>query len=703
MGLFKSLWQRTGQKMIADVISYWQSPLNQLNDADLIKRNVGYVWRCITSRAEAVARIEFKALERLPDGTTRENPKHPFLQVLHRPNPQMSTFRMVELTQQSLDATGNAYWYYPIGSVTAKPKEIYWLDSRKVRPVVDQRFSNGEANKFGLVTGYLYRRNDGTDVPFETNEIEHFMYANLDNPNIGVGVIEAGLQYIKTENITTEFSKRALENNATPSGILVIKNAADQAAFDEFKAKWRQEYGSVRNTGKIAMINGGEVEFIKMGTSLAEIALKEIKNMSRDDIMMMFACSKPILGITEDVNLANARVAEHVFAKRVVEPLMHRLVDTLQQTARKWGENYELSFESPVPEDMESKAAYYKIATGGLGWMSPDEVREEIETLEPLGGNAEKLHIPFNMTPIDPEAAPEGGEGEKSANPKVKVVLSKAKKKDSESQPATKELTYEVKENFRLSLMQVQEHYEQKFQEKVVKFARAQEKEVLAALPSEKRLSVIASKAFEEVLWDEGIEAAKMTDATLGVTLSLTEEAGKLAAQLAGLEPDEFILTPEIRQGVTDAINRMSSSYNATTKEALIKELTEALTAQESIAKIRKRVQSVYGKATKERAELVARTETLKASNFAARSAYAQTGYIQKLEWFVNPNACEFCLPFKGKVIDITGSFAQVGQTVDGVGEDGQPTGHSYALNYEEVNHPPLHPQCRCSVLPVFE
>lgn len=695
-----NLAKAIGGSPLADVISYWQNPLDKLADNDLIKKNMGYVWRCITSRAENVARIEFQAVQKMADGTTQEAPKHPFLQVLNNPNPQASTFRLLELTQQALDAVGNAYWYYPIGAVTSKPKEIYWLDPRKMRPVVDVRFNNGEQNNFGLVTGYIYRKNDATEIPFDLEEVEHFMYANLDNPNIGVGVIEAGLQYIRTEGITTEFSKRALENNATPSGLLLIKNQTDKDAFEEFKQKWRQEYGNVRNTGKVAIIQGGEAEFVKMGISLGDVALKELKNMSRDDIMLMFSVSKPIIGITEDVNLANAKVAEYVFAKRVVEPLMHRITDALQDTMKRWGEQYELSFKSPVPLDMKEKVEWLKQATGGVGWMTPNEARNQFEELEDRP-ELNDVYIPINMLPVDAETADAAAEGEKSKS-KIKVMLKK--KVPSQKVKAVlkrKELSYEQKESFRQQLMATQERFEQVFKRKVAQFATTQKNELIERLPKE--IKSINSKAFEEILFDEAAEAIKMHDKVIGITLTLSEEQGRLAAEFAGLEPDEFIMTDEVTQHIDDSISRMSSSYNQTTKAALATELQESLRLQESIGKVKKRISSVYSKATRERAELVARTETLKASNFAARSAYSQTGYIQKLEWFVNPNACEFCLPFKGKIIDINGDFAELGATVDGLGEDGKPTGNTYSLNYEKIAHPPLHPQCRCSVLPVFE
>lgn len=666
--------------------------------ANPLKKNVGYVWACINARSEAVARIEFKVNRRLPNGDSKEIANHDILKVLNNPNPQLSTFSLIEMTQQWLDAQGNAYWYFPVGQTTRKPKEIYLLPASQMKPVVDERLKDGSDNKFGLVTGYVYKKKAGEEIPFEIDEIQHFKMPNLNDPNVGVGVVQAGVEYIDTESIATQFSRRALENNAVPSGILTIKNDADADAFKEFKEKFRQEYGSVRNTGKIAIIQGGEAEFTKIGLSLGDIALKELKEMTRDDIMLMFRVSKPILGITEDVNLANAKVAEHVFAKRVVEPLMHRIVDALQPLMKRYGNDLELSFESPVPADMEAKATYLTQATAGLPFMTMNEARQAFDAgLAPLAGGDDLL-VPFNLIPAtDSSGGDSGGEGQKSSPKGVtKIVLQKVKKKSS-----IPTLTYEIKENFRLTLMKTQDSYEKKFAKKARAFVKAQKQAVLDALPEEKAFKI---KAFEEVMFDVETEANKLSAATKGVAFDLSEKSGKLAFELVGAEPDDFVMEQHIQNHISDSIGRMSTSYNENTKTKLEAELSEALREQESVAQVKKRIERVYKEAEGYRAERIARSETLKASNYTAREAYHQSGYVQKLEWFANPDACEHCSAMNGVVIGIDQKeFLPLGASLEGVDENGNGTGKTFEIDYEDIENPPLHANCRCSVLPKFE
>lgn len=86
-----------------------------------------------------------------------------------------------------------------------------------------------------------------------------------------------------------------------------------------------------------------------------------------------------------------------------------------------------------------------------------------------------------------------------------------------------------------------------------------------------------------------------------------------------------------------------------------------------------------------ERAELIARTETMRASNEGQQAAWDQaldTGLLtgrEKQEWITTPDdrLCPICEPLDGQVTDLDGKF-----DVDG----------------EQVDSPPAHPNCRCTV-----
>jgi hypothetical protein len=98
------------------------------------------------------------------------------------------------------------------------------------------------------------------------------------------------------------------------------------------------------------------------------------------------------------------------------------------------------------------------------------------------------------------------------------------------------------------------------------------------------------------------------------------------------------------------------------------------------------------------RREMIARTELIRASNSAALMRFQSQGIAYK-EWHVvdDDRLCPYCESMDGKRFTLLEPFARVGDTVTaGEGEDAT----TMKVDYMDVMGPPLHPHCRCTVLP---
>jgi SPP1 gp7 family putative phage head morphogenesis protein len=82
---------------------------------------------------------------------------------------------------------------------------------------------------------------------------------------------------------------------------------------------------------------------------------------------------------------------------------------------------------------------------------------------------------------------------------------------------------------------------------------------------------------------------------------------------------------------------------------------------------------------SEDRAEMIARTESAKADVAGNIEGWRVSGVVDKKEWIAAPDCCDDCQELDGQIVDLDDSF-------DGDGGDG----------------PPLHPRCRCNVLPVL-
>ena len=83
-------------------------------------------------------------------------------------------------------------------------------------------------------------------------------------------------------------------------------------------------------------------------------------------------------------------------------------------------------------------------------------------------------------------------------------------------------------------------------------------------------------------------------------------------------------------------------------------------------------------------AERIARTEVIRASNQASLDAYIQSGVVEGKQW-ITFGATDECEQYDGKIeYDLEGKF----YSSDNEFQDGDP---------------PLHPNCRCVLVPIVK
>lgn len=98
------------------------------------------------------------------------------------------------------------------------------------------------------------------------------------------------------------------------------------------------------------------------------------------------------------------------------------------------------------------------------------------------------------------------------------------------------------------------------------------------------------------------------------------------------------------------------------------------------------------------RAERIARTEWSRAQNAGQVAAWGSQG-VTALVWRTSPDCCSFCQQLDGKTVGIGEGFAPVGTIIEAEDDFGDPI--SMQVDYVDVQHPPLHPHCRCNLDPV--
>jgi len=134
-----------------------------------------------------------------------------------------------------------------------------------------------------------------------------------------------------------------------------------------------------------------------------------------------------------------------------------------------------------------------------------------------------------------------------------------------------------------------------------------------------------------------------------------------------------------------------------TTIKQIQENLDAAIIAQDTPAETARRLLQYAGVHVPARAKTIAQTATIWSFNAGALIRYRDAGAIA-LEWMVTEDdrTCEFCVPMDGaRIPPENASFFEEGQMIEGN------EGHTMGA-FMTVEHPPLHANCRCTLLPVI-
>lgn len=662
----------------------------------------GWVYACIRAIAEEIMIMKWRLFQVKKDGTHEEIFDHELLDLLHAVNENQTGTELKYLTATHLELGGNSYWFLDgVKDELSQPTGIYILNPRYMKVLKDK--INGH------VIGYEYRV--GTQSrSFKNYEILHLKYPDPNDPFEGLGTVQAAAQWIDADNYAAEFNRRYFLNGARIGGFLESENALNIQQLDFLRKSFEAVYKGVENAHRVAVLPKGTT-FKEGQTNSKDMDFVNLQTMMRDKILAAFRVPRTALGITDDVNRANAEATNYVFALRTIKPKMELIVSFLNEfLVPRFGDNLYLDFADPVPENRELKIQEFQATLGGSPALSVNEAREEYFGLGPVE-KGEKVRVSFGLGELgapleksirlrvkDKDKKKIATRFAKNAQKRKEISISVAKqaadalrevniKTDEAKKKGLDNLTDDEFEPIWKGFITRIRPYEERQKSVLKDFNAVQKEEVLNNL-------VLLKAINKDDLFNYKDSVKSLADISGSILIDLFEKEGKAAGKLLGF--DLHILTTEVRKALRESIELMSSSYNDETLNLLKSKLEEGLKQGASLNELRDIVSGVYEFSDEVRAERLAQTEVFRIANDATHEAWKQSGIVKSLKWYTasDERVCLFCGPLHGKVIGIDENFYEKGDEVRGA------NGNVLPVDYEDINNPPLHPNCRCYIRP---
>lgn len=227
----------------------------------------------------------------------------------------------------------------------------------------------------------------------------------------------------------------------------------------------------------------------------------------------------------------------------------------------------------------------------------------------------------------------------------------------------------------------VVEVIEKRFETKVEQFITKMVNGFLGHLESE----IATTKSFTQKYkgYFDDNEDDLLTAAQLDFTPLLIDQAvlaGQEAYRLIGIKD---VYTPDsLRKKIATNVEKFTKSMMDTDRQKLIQIIVDSLKDGKSVPEIRGIIQADFDEYSKTQSQRITRTEVLRASNQGAVDAYEQSGVVEGKQW-LTAGATDECAEYEGQIVTLSGNF----YNSESEFEDGDP---------------PLHPNCRCVVLPVL-
>ncbi|MGE3875948.1 MAG: phage portal protein [Parvibaculaceae bacterium] len=353
------------------------------------------VYAGVRVRCETLGSLPLHLYERLPDGGKKRADAHPLYRLLHdRPNPWTSSAELV--MQLEKDGITHGAGYALANRSGDKIVELIRLQPGSVAKEIDE--ATLEPRYRVTVKGNLQRVYAWQDI--------------LEVPGLdGLSAVKQANEAIGLCIAMERHAARLFGQGGRPSGVLKVKQALSQAAYDRLKASWDNAHAGV-NSGKTAILES-EADFSPLTFNSVDLQFQELRAFQVVEIARALAVPPNLLFDFSRATWSNSEQMAQSYVTFCILPRMRvwcGAISRLMSAEEQKKYFPEFMIDELVKADIAARFEAYSKAIASRV-LNPNEVRSK-ENLPPYEGGDEF---------VNPNISP-GAEPEPAARPKPRLA-----------------------------------------------------------------------------------------------------------------------------------------------------------------------------------------------------------------------------------------------------------------------------------------
>ena len=527
---------------------------------------------------------------------------------------------------------------------------VIWLDMLlpwNISPVIDTNWNLLYWN-YAWNWKSIRLEVDEVMVFAEFNPYERYPYITR-----GYSPIQAIAMTVRWEKEIEDWNYSLLTNDVPPGMVLTTDQPLTQEQVLTIKSNWEANHTWAKNVWKLAILPFW-IKPNNVQASPKEMEFIAQQNWDRDKILAIYKVPKAILGIGEWVNVGNVKSFNQIYSLRCIQPLTKKIARVFNDKLFDWIGLFE--FLNVLPTDEDQVREHYL-----SWWITRNEYRQELWYNPIKWGD-----VFYDWTECN--TVEDSQKSDTYSNINFKSIV-----KSNIPWSEWWMIKRHINKNNRYLI------YEKKLREWFLKVFSKQEKTIINEFEnkwfaSNKAVKVKLEKRF---YW---VYQLFLKDTVEDIIKSEWERASK---EINAKSPFEY--NENIAKELKEMLTKLAKEVDSVTDTNLLNAIWKAVDEWLSPAETKEVLEGVFEDLKTYRLERIIRTESIRYWTYAEEEARRQSWVVKyKQRWTaLDERTCESCWKLHWKKIPLNGKFA----------DD----------EYWDVIWSPLHPNCRCDMIPCLD